>query len=86
MRIHKATGQRPVDRFQDEPLRALPSIRFDTDELVPTVVTSHARISFDGNRYSVPPEYVRKPVTIRADANHVRIVYEGREVACHLYG
>jgi transposase len=83
VRIHKATGQRPVDRFQEEPLRALPSIRFDTDELVPTVVTSHARISFDGNRYSVPPEYVRKPVTIRADANHVRIVYEGREAACH---
>jgi transposase len=83
MRIHKATGQRPVDRFQEEQLRALSSVCFDTDELVPTVVTSHARISFDGNRYSVPPEYVRKPVTIRADANRVRIIYEGREAACH---
>ena len=50
---------------------------------MPTVVTSHARVSFDGNRYSVPPEYVRKPVTIRADANSVRIIYEGREAACH---
>ena len=83
VRIHKATGRRPVDRFQEERLRALSSVRFDTDELVAAVVTSHARVSFDGNRYSVPPELVRKPVTIRADASRVRIVYEGREVACH---
>lgn len=83
VRIHKATGQRPVDRFQEERLRALTSIGFDTDEIVAAVATSHARVSFDGNRYSVPPDYVRKPVTIRADASRVRIVYEGREVACH---
>ncbi len=83
VRIHEATRQRPVDRFQEEHLRALSSVHFDTDQLVPTVVTPHARVSFDGNRYSVPPELVRKPVTIRADASSVRIVYEGREVACH---
>jgi len=51
---------------------------------VPAVVTSHARVSFDGNRYSVRPDYVRKPVTIRADAGRVRSVYEGREAACHI--
>jgi len=83
LRIHAATGQRPVDRVQKERLRALPSVGFDTNEIMATVVRSHARVAFDGNRYSVPPEYVRKPVTIRADTSSVRIVYEGREVDEH---
>jgi hypothetical protein len=61
----------------------LPSLPFDTDEIVATVVRSHARVSFDGNRYSVPPDLVGKPVTIRAGAETVRIIHEGREIACH---
>jgi len=39
-------------------LRALPAIPFDTDEVVPAVVNSLARIEFDGNRYSTPPQWV----------------------------
>lgn len=85
VRMHQATRQRPVDRFDEERslLRPLPSLDFDTDEIVSAVVTPHARIKFDGNRYSVPPDVVRKPVMIRASATHVRILYEGREIACH---
>ena len=84
-RIHQTTGERPLDRFEQERscLRALPSNPFDTDEIVTAIVTSHARIQFDGNRYSVPPEVARKPVVIRASAQQVRVIYEGREIACH---
>ena len=65
VRMHETTRERPVDRFQQERslLRALPAIPFDTDEVVPAVVSPHARIEFDGNRYSVPPQFVRRPVT-----------------------
>ena len=85
VRIHATTRQRPVDRFEDErtKLRPLPRIPFDTDEVVAAVATPHARVHFDGNRYSVPPEVVRKPVTLRADRNALRVIYEGREVARH---
>ena len=85
VRIHQATGQRPIDRFQLERpcLRALPQLPFDTDEIVATMVNSHARVKFDGNRYSVPPGYVGKPVAIRAGADSVRILHEGREIAGH---
>jgi transposase len=85
VRVHQATGQRPIDRFQLERpcLRALPPLPFDTDEIVATMGNSHARVRFDGNRYSIPPDYVGKPVMIRASAESVRILYEGREVACH---
>ena len=85
VRVHQATGQRPIDRFQLERtcLRTLPKLPFDTDEIVATMVNSHARVKFDGNRYSTPPDYVGKPVTIRAGADSVRILHEGREIACH---
>jgi transposase len=85
VRIHQTTGERPLDRFEQERscLRALPSIPFDADEIVPTGVTSHARVRFDGNRYSVPADMVGKLVIIRANAEHVRVLHEGREIACH---
>src|SRR5271156_1675783 len=50
VRIHETTRERPIDRFQRERsmLHALPAIPYDTDEIVPAVVTPHARIEFDG--------------------------------------
>ena len=86
VRIHETTRERPVDRFQKERslLRALPAIPFDTDEIVPAVVTPHARIEFDGNRYSVPPTLARRPVSIRADRDEVRILHEGHLAAQHV--
>ena len=86
VRIHATTRERPVDRFQKERslLRALPMIPFDTDEIVPAVVTPHARIEFDGNRYSVPPTLARRPVSIRADRDLVRILHEGHLAAQHV--
>lgn len=84
-RLHAATQQRPIDRFQQERphLRPLPAIRFDTDEVVPAIVTPQARVRYDGNRYSVPPTLVRKPVTLRANATEVWIIDGGREVSRH---
>jgi len=69
VRVHDATRERPVDRFQKERglLRPLPAAPFNTDEMVPVVVNSHARVNFDGNRYSVPPELARKTALLRAD-------------------
>jgi transposase len=86
VRTHETTRERPVDRFQQERslLRALPTIAFDTDEIVPAVVSPHARIEFDGNCYSVPPRFVRQPVTIRASRDEVRVLHEGQVVAQHV--
>jgi transposase len=83
--IHAASGERPIDRFQREcdQLRRLPAIPFDTDEVLPVLVTPHARIHYDGNRYSVPPALVRKTLMLRANAAEVRILDQGVEVARH---
>jgi transposase len=86
VRLHESTRERPVDRFQQERplLRALPAIPFDTDEVVPAVVNPHSRIEFDGNRYSAPPQFVRRPVTIRASRDEVCVLHEGQVVARHV--
>jgi hypothetical protein len=42
----------------------LPVNFFDTDKIVPAVVTPHARMKFDGNRYSTLAQYARRPVAI----------------------
>jgi transposase len=85
VRIHETTRERPVDRFQKERslLRALPTIPFDTDEIVPAVISPHARVKFDANRYSVPPQLARQTVTIRADGHEVHILHQGQVVAQH---
>jgi transposase len=86
VRLHETTRQRPVDRFPQERslLRALPAIPFDTDEIVPAVVSPHAQIEFDANHYSVPPHLARQTVTVRADGQEIRIVHQGQVVAQHV--
>jgi transposase len=85
VRMHDSTHERPIDRFQSERLRLrhLPDIPFDSDEVISTVVTPHARVRFDSNRYSVPPQFVRKPVTLRASDTSLRVLHEGVEIARH---
>ena len=75
LRIHESTRKRPIDRFERERalLRRPPAIPFDTDEIVPVVVNPHARIAFDGNRYSAPPRFVLKPLTIRDSRDELRL-------------
>ena len=86
VRLHHTTRERPVDRFQKERplLRALPTIPFDTDEVVSAIVSPLVQIEFDGNRYSVPPEAARQTVIVRANASQVGVIYQGRELASHV--
>ena len=86
VRLHDTTRERPVDRFQKERslLRPLPTIGFDTDEVVAAIVSPLAQIEFDGNRYSVPPAAARQTVLVRANATQVRVLAQGRELACHV--
>ena len=86
VRLHETTRERPIDRFEQERalLRPLPAIPFDTDEVVPAVVSPHARIAFDGNRYSAPPQFVRRPITVRANRDELRLLHEGQVVAQHV--
>jgi transposase len=86
VRLHESTRERPLDRFERERglLRPLPAIPFDTDEVVPAIVSPHARVAFDGNRYSAPPKFVRQTLTMRANRDELRLLHDGNVVAQHV--
>jgi len=46
-------------------------------------VSSTCLVSYDRNRYSVPAECAGQRVSVRADANRVRVVADGKPVAEH---
>src|SRR5260221_9496146 len=73
LRQHETTRERPLERFGHERalLQPLPAIPFDTDEIVPAVVSRHARITFLGNRYSAPRQFVRRPISLRANRDEL---------------
>ena len=85
VRIHKSTSERPTERLVIEQprLTPLPERPFDTDIVEVRVVRKDARVPFDANTYSVPPEMVGKTVHVRADDVRLRIVHDGSIVAAH---
>lgn len=84
-RVHATTRERPRERLLVERsrLRALPARPFDSDTLVPAIVSKEARVRFDANSYSVPPAHVGKSVMIRASDAVVRVIADGVEIARH---
>jgi transposase len=84
-RIHATTRERPAERLLVERarLRPLPPRPFDTDVVLPLIASKEARVRFDTNTYSVPPECVGKTVILRADDEQVRVLCDGAEVAVH---
>jgi transposase len=84
-RVHGTTRERPSQRLLVERtrLRALPPHPFDTDIVIPMIVSKEARVRFDSNSYSVPPGLVGKTVQVRADDRRVRVMCDGVEFAGH---
>lgn len=84
-RVHATTRERPRERLLVERprLRALPARPFDTDAIVPAIVSKEARVRFDANSYSVPHAHVGKSVMVRASDVQVRIFADRVEIARH---
>ncbi len=64
-------------------LMALPENPFPCDTIETRASTKQPYIRFDLNNYSIPFELLRKPLTVRATHDTVRILDEGKEVARH---
>jgi transposase len=68
VRIHGTTGERPVDRYAIElehlrPASAVPA--YDVRPLALRKVPADCHVSFEGVRYSVPPEACGHTITVR---------------------
>jgi len=79
-RTHRETGQAPEQRFQAETLRPLPLLTPDYRDTTEALVHKDLRLSFDGNRYCVPPRYVGHKLTVKADSSTIAIYDQTREV------
>lgn len=84
-RLHATTRERPADRLLVERpcLRNLPEHPYDTDLVVPLIVSKEARVHLDTNSYSVSHKLVGKSVHLRADDERVRVVDGTTVVAEH---
>lgn len=84
VRLHATTREVPFERLEREHLLSLPAVPYDTSLVESRLVTSDCSISYQGNRYSVPARYVRRPVTVRDSGDGQLRVYCGTElIAAH---
>ncbi len=83
-RTHATTRKVPLLLFEQEKDKLLPlGTPFDTDEVKSPRVSPQFRVSFDGNRYSVPWRLTGRIVTLRADAKTVNIFCGPKRIATH---
>lgn len=75
-RPHRKTKRRPVDLFAEEQphLQPLPTHHFDTARVVYRVCDIEGFVSWDGNRYSLPYDYVTDLLPVRV-TQHELFVY-----------
>lgn len=85
VRCHGETGQRPEELFAQESrhLRTLNLAPYCDCVLRPSYATNRCRVPFDGNRYSVPPRYASRPVTIKIYAERVVLLHQDLVIAEH---
>jgi hypothetical protein len=82
-RLHRETRERPIDRFQVHALRPLPVIPYDYRDNVEALVYKDLRLHFDGNRYCVPPRFVGRRLTLKADSSSVTIYDRVNEIVSY---
>lgn len=88
VRTHRETGRRPCDHFEEEKsaLQPLPLAGADIASSRRVRATNRCRVSFEGNRYSVPFEHAGQLLELRAEP-HAVLIYRGAKlVAQHARG
>jgi Transposase and inactivated derivatives len=81
-KIHGTTGEIPFERLKEEGLN--PLVReYIMDKINLRRVQKDCLISFAGNQYSVPAEYVGKDVAVVSLDSMLAAYYEGKQIALH---
>jgi len=87
LQIHSTTGERPIDRFEQErpSLTPLPALPFIGTHETMRKVSWDCLLSYTGTRYSVPWPYAGKQVWLRTSQGRKLIVrnQKGEQIACH---
>ena len=81
-KVHATTGQIPFDLLPKERLNPLKR-EYIIDKINLRRVQKDCLISFAGNQYSVPAEYVGKDVAVVALDNMLAAYHNGKQIAVH---
>lgn len=81
-RIHGTTNECPIDRLADEKLLPLKR-EYIIDRINLRRVEKDCLISYAGNKYSVPAEYVGRDVTVIVLDHMSAAYFEGKQIALH---
>lgn len=81
-KIHGTTNERPIDRLAEEHLLPLKR-EYIIDKINLRRVEKDCLISYAGNKYSVPAEYVGKDVTVIVLDHMLAAYFEGKQIALH---
>ncbi|MBV9492359.1 MAG: hypothetical protein JO069_21905 [Verrucomicrobia bacterium] len=81
VRLHRETGRRPCDAFQQEKplLQPLPLAGYDVSCSRRVRVTNRCRIAFEANRYSVPFEHAGALLELRVEPETLTL-YRGQKL------
>ena len=76
VREHGETKRTPREMFAEEKekLRPAPAQPFDGALVTAIGVSARCRVVVDTNRYSVPPAYASKPLTLKLYTERLRLV------------
>jgi len=86
VRLHAATHQRPIDRFEDERhlLKRLNPAGFDLGRISTVRASSTCRVPLESNHYSVPPHLAGQRLTLKAYPDRVCVYYHDQLVCRHV--
>lgn len=85
LRIHGETHQRPIDLFAQERthLKAPNANPYDLARVLTQRASSQFRVRLDTNRYSVPAQYARQRLTMKAYPDRLCLYHQDTLIARH---
>ncbi len=85
VRLHSATHERPIDRFEQErpKLRPLAAAGFDLARILNVRASRQFRVPFEANQYSVPARYAGERLLLKAYPDRVCLYHREQLVARH---
>ena len=85
LRVHGETHQVPQELFDQErtQLRPLTVLPYDLATLHTVLASRRCRVTFETNRYSVPPAWAGKSLTLKVTPDRLSLYHQDRLVAEH---
>ena len=82
-RVHRTTQCAPFERLQEEHLVPVPDRTYAVEVVETRKSHKDCHLEYHGNRYSVPFQYARRELTVRAQGDQLRICDGEKLIATH---